>query len=171
MNIPRHSFDVTRIERNWKSECELVPIKVDQTRSDAAALPDLIGARLRRAFLTAALQPESSDIERFFRDAAQCGAAAFVLARSDREVDLPLASDVAIRLRGPVPPYAFSTANWLSAVWCAMATNDFPSLMNLCYASPDLVRNSPNRDDDFSYLYVDASISPVSGRITGYPDR
>ena len=157
MHIGRVPFDRARLERNLAHYAELVSIKVDQVKESAAELSDLASATLRRAFLSAALHPELPELRQQFRDAAQCGAAVFALAHAGQhEVDLPLASDTAIRLRGPVPRDMLSPSQWLSAIWCAMVSNDFPSLMLLAYAPDELLRDSPVRDDGFAYHWVHA---------------
>jgi hypothetical protein len=157
MHIAWTPFDRTTIEANLRNYSKLVPIKIGHAREDAADLSDLAGATMKTAFLTAALQPQSLEIPTLLRNAAQSGAAIFVLARvANSEVDLPLASETATRLRGPVPLDMLSPTTWLSAAWCAMAANDFPSLMNLCCTPTSLLRQSPIQGDDFAYLYVDA---------------
>jgi hypothetical protein len=157
LHIGRVPFDRATIEANLKTWSKLVPIKVGHAKEDAADLPDLVSAVTKAAFLTAALEPESANVPTLFRDAAQCGAAVFALARAgNNAVDLPLAADTATRLRGPVPRDILTPTVWLTAAWCAMATNDFASLMNLCYTPSSLLRESPLKGDEFAYLYVDA---------------
>ena len=157
MHISRAAFDRARLEGNLENYSRLVPIKIEQVRENASALSDLASASLRKAFLTATLRPGCPELRSLFRDAAQCGAAVFVLARAgNRAVDFSLASETTMRLQGPVPPDMVYPARWLSAVWCAMGANDYPSLINLCHIPGDMLRKSPIHDDEFSYWYADA---------------
>lgn len=157
VNIARIPFDRPTIEGNLKTWSKLLSVKVGQAKKNPANLSDLVSAATKTAFITAALQPESSEVPTLFRHAAQCGAAVFALARAGSSpVDLPLASETATRLQGPVPRDMLSPTAWLTAAWCAMAANDFPSLMNLSYSPTSLLRESPIKGDDFSYRYVDA---------------
>lgn len=156
MNVSRHKLDVTRYQEYFKEEC----IRLSTSLQEAARRPSNLGLLAGRALdivrFGSVASPDSPEIPRALRIAAQALAGIFVIARATGDTVELLLDDNPVRMPARMDESLVEASRWVTGFWLGVICRDATLLQSLCEMPSEKLRPSSTTNPEYRYRLVDA---------------
>lgn len=130
--------------------------QLGQLEEDPGVLSGVANGALARAALLSVLEPDSPELLRSLHTCARAAAAAFVLGRAGRALELPVDSERPVRLEGPIDASLLNGALWDLGAWTALCCDDVGAFALLAAVPVAFLEASPSRGPQSAYATAEA---------------
>ena len=159
-NVTRHKVDEELTRELFDEAVEDLDKFLASAKQLAKNLDLFIGQALMLIGTGSVVAPDSPEIRRAVRLAAQAHAAMFAAAGStpEKPVAVPLGDDD-VTYTAPPHESTLHPGRWITGFYLALLCGDADCMETLCRIDPDTLRRSSSKGPEYDYLYMRSLIA------------
>ncbi len=157
MRIPRHPIaDAARCEESYRRERDGLPGWVESVARRPDNLVGLARHALDLVRFGSVAAPQSPELPRALRVAAQALAGLFLVDSAGGQAVRLVLGETTVTCAGPVEESLVHASRWITGFWLAIICRDSALLDALCRTPPARLRASSTQHPEYRYLLADA---------------